>query len=190
MKHLAKILPVFLALAMLFGLGCSVNAESITSADATTMRLMRTDGTVLLSDGSGSLSVQEGMRLFSGYALSTEALSRAGIMLDSSLSPAEKLKVVQGLMEDGDERAAKVYESLGCYLAHTLALYYDLYAFKHVLLLGRVMSGKGGDLLLETCKTVLAEDYPALNEKIHLALPDEKFRRVGQSAAAASLPEA
>ena len=53
-----------------------------------------------------------------------------------------------------------------------------------------VMSGKGGDLLLETCKTVLAEDYPALNEKIHLALPDEKFRRVGQSAAAASLPEA
>ena len=82
MKHLAKILPVFLALAMLFGLGCSVNAESITSADATTMRLMRTDGTVLLADGSGSLSVQEGMRLFSGYALSTEALSRAGIMLD------------------------------------------------------------------------------------------------------------
>ena len=82
MKHLAKILPVFLALAMLFGLGCSVNAESITSADATTMRLMRTDGTVLLTDGSGSLSVQEGMRLFSGYALSTEALSRAGIMLD------------------------------------------------------------------------------------------------------------
>ena len=58
MKHLAKILPVFLALAMLFGLGCSVNAESITSADATTMRLMRTDGTVLLADGSGSLSVQ------------------------------------------------------------------------------------------------------------------------------------
>ncbi len=82
MKHLAKILPVFLALAMLFGLGCSVSAESITSADATTMRLMRTDGTVLLADGSGSLSVQEGMRLFSGYALSTEALSRAGIMLD------------------------------------------------------------------------------------------------------------
>ena len=82
MKHLAKILPVFLALAMLFCLGCSVNAESITSADATTMRLMRTDGTVLLADGSGSLSVQEGMRLFSGYALSTEALSRAGIMLD------------------------------------------------------------------------------------------------------------
>ena len=136
-----------------------------------------------------SLDIGCGVKYFSQDGV-IKLAPRAGIMLDSSLSPAEKLKVVQGLMDDGDERAAKVYESLGCYLAHTLALYYDLYAFKHVLLLGRVMSGKGGDLLLETCKTVLAEDYPALNEKIHLALPDEKFRRVGQSAAAASLPEA
>ncbi len=136
-----------------------------------------------------SLDIGCGVKYFSQDGV-IKLAPRAGIMLDSSLSPAEKLKVVQGLMEDGDERAAKVYESLGCYLAHTLALYYDLYAFKHVLLLGRVMSGKGGDLLLETCKTVLAEDYPVLNEKIHLALPDEKFRRVGQSAAAASLPEA
>lgn len=58
-----------------------------------------------------------------------------------------------------------------------------------MLLLGRVMSGKGGDLLLETCRKVLADEYKEVNEKIHLALPDEKFRRVGQSAAAASLPE-
>ena len=113
----------------------------------------------------------------------------AGIELDESLSPAEKLKVVQGLMEQDDPRAAKIYESIGVYLAHSLALYHHLYGYRHVLLLGRVMSGKGGDLLLETCKKVLADEYPAVNEKIHLALPDEKFRRVGQSAAAASLPE-
>ena len=114
---------------------------------------------------------------------------RAGIELDESLSPAEKLKVVQGLMAEGDERAAKVYESIGVYLGHTLAYYYDLYSFKHVLLLGRVMSGKGGDLLLETCKKVLVEEYPEVNDAINLALPDEKFRRVGQSMAAASLAE-
>jgi len=113
---------------------------------------------------------------------------RAGIELDESLSPAEKLKVVQGLMAEDDERAAKVYESIGCYLGHTLAYYHDLYAYKHVLLLGRVMSGKGGDLLLETCKKVLADEYPEVNKAINLALPDEKFRRVGQSMAAASLP--
>jgi predicted NBD/HSP70 family sugar kinase len=113
---------------------------------------------------------------------------RSGIELDESLSPAEKLKVVQGLMAEDDERAAKVYESIGCYLGHTLAYYYDLYSFKHVLLLGRVMTGKGGDLLLETCKKVLADEYPEVNKAINLALPDEKFRRVGQSMAAASLP--
>ena len=114
---------------------------------------------------------------------------RAGIELDEKLSPAEKLKVVQGLMAEDDPRAAKVYETIGSYLGHTLAYYYDLYSFKHVLLLGRVMSGKGGDLLLETCKQVLADEYPEVNAAINLALPDEKFRRVGQSAAAASLPE-
>ena len=135
-----------------------------------------------------SLDIGCGVKYFSQDGV-IKLAPRAGIELDPSLSPAEKLKVVQGLMEAGDPRAAKVYEGIGCYLAHTLALYYDLYAFKHVLLLGRVMSGKGGDLLLETCKAVLAEEYSALNEKIHLALPDEKFRRVGQSAAAASLPE-
>ena len=114
---------------------------------------------------------------------------RAGIELDENLSPAEKLKVVQGLMAEDDERAAKVYESIGVYLAHSLAYYHELYGYKHVLLLGRVMSGKGGDLLLETCKKVLADEYPEVNAAINLALPDEKFRRVGQSMAAASLPE-
>ena len=113
----------------------------------------------------------------------------AGIQLDEALSPAEKLKVVQGLMEKDDPRAAQIYQSMGVYLAHALAYYYDLYGFKHVLLLGRVMSGKGGDLLLATCKQVLADEYPEVDKAILPALPDEKFRRVGQSAAAASLPE-
>ncbi len=111
----------------------------------------------------------------------------AGIALDESLSPAEKLKVVQKLMEADDPRAAAVYRSIGVYLAHSLAYYHDLYAFGTVLLLGRVMSGKGGDILLEACRAVLKDEYPALS--LELALPDEKFRRVGQSAVAASLPE-
>ena len=113
----------------------------------------------------------------------------AGITLDPELSPAEKLKVVQKLMEAGDNRAAAVYRSIGCYLAHTLAYYHALYGCENLLLLSRVMSGKGGDVLLDTCKAVLADEYPALSGKLRLALPDEKFRRVGQSAVAASLPE-
>ena len=51
------------------------------------------------------------------------------------------------------------------------------------------MSGEGGNILLDTCKKVLADEYPEANEALRLALPDERFRRVGQSAVAASLPE-
>ena len=114
---------------------------------------------------------------------------RAGIELEESLSPAEKLKVVQKLMEEGSEAAAKVYESIGVYLGHTLAYYYELYGCRHVLLLGRVMSGKGGDLILATAQKVLEDEYPETAKSLKAELPDEKFRRVGQSMAAASLPE-
>ncbi len=113
---------------------------------------------------------------------------RAGIELDESLSPAEKLKVVQALMQEDSPAAIDVYTSIGTYLGHTLACYYDMYQCKHVLLLGRVMSGKGGDIILAEAKRVLADEYPELNGKIFPTLPDESFRRVGQSAAAASLP--
>lgn len=117
---------------------------------------------------------------------------RAGIELDEGLSPAEKLKVVQKLMEQDDERAKAVYRSLGVCLGHTLALYYELYGAKmiRVLLLGRVMSGKGGDILFETAKRVLREEYAEIADSVIPSLPDEKFRRVGQSMAAASLPNA
>ena len=135
-----------------------------------------------------SLDIGCGVKYFSQDGV-IKLSPAAGIELDGALSPAEKLKVVQKLMESGDERAAAVYRSIGVYLAHTLALYYDLYSFRHVLLLGRVMSGKGGDLVIAECERVLKDEYSELSEKIHLALPDEKFRRVGQSAAAASLPE-
>ena len=115
---------------------------------------------------------------------------RAGIVLEEGLSPAEKLKVVQKLMEDDDPRAAAVYRSIGVYLAHTLAYYYSLYECHNALLLGRVMSGKGGDLIIATCRKVLEDEYSEVAGALSLALPDEYFRRVGQSAVAASLPEA
>ena len=113
----------------------------------------------------------------------------AGIELDPEAAPAQKLKVVQKLMEEGDKRAADIYQSIGVYLGHSLAYYYQTYGFRYVLLLGRVMSGKGGDLLMETCQYVLNDEYPEVAAKIQLTLPDEYFRRVGQSMAVASLPD-
>ena len=113
---------------------------------------------------------------------------RAGIELDPALTPAEKLKVVQKLMEADDERAQKVFTDIGVYLAYALQQYSKFYDIRCLMLLGRVMSGKGGDTILATCQKVLAEQFPELAAKVNVTLPDEKTRRVGQSVAAASLP--
>ncbi len=114
---------------------------------------------------------------------------RAGIDLDPELTPAEKLKVVQKLMEADDPRAQAVFRDIGIYLAYTVVQYSHFYDIEYLMLLGRVMSGKGGDTILATCKAVLADEFPALSSKVEVMLPDEKTRRVGQSAAAASLPD-
>ena len=114
---------------------------------------------------------------------------RSGIALDPQLSPAEKLKVVQKLMAEDDPRAAKVFRDIGVYLAYTVVLYSHFYDIEHLMLMGRVMSGKGGDIILETCSAVLKEEYPELARKCEVMLPDEKTRRVGQAVAAASLPQ-
>jgi len=113
----------------------------------------------------------------------------AGIELDESLSPAEKLKVVQGLMKDGDPRAAAVYDTIGAYFGYAIAYYAEFYDIKHVLIMGRVTSGEGGVILLERAQEVLDKEFPELAKKIELHIPDEKSRRVGQSVAAASLPK-
>ena len=111
---------------------------------------------------------------------------RAGIELKGE-SPAEKLKEVQALMAENDPRAVKVYESIGVYLGHTLALYAMFYDIRHVQMMGRVMSGKGGDIIMDVASRVMDEEYPEVTFRPEA--PDEKTRRVGQSAAAASLPE-
>ena len=113
----------------------------------------------------------------------------AGIELDEALSPAEKLKVVQGLMKEGDERAAAIYDTIGAYFGYAIAYYSEFYDIKHVLIMGRVTSGEGGALILERAQEVLDTEFPELSKKINLNIPDENARRVGQSVAAASLPK-
>ncbi len=101
-------------------------------------------------------------------------------------SPAEKLKAVQHAAALRDVDALQIFSDIGCYLGHTLAFYHDIYGMNSVLLLGRVMGGAGGETVLMTAKRVLAQEYGDL--KLDLLLPDDTFRRVGQSMAAASLP--
>jgi predicted NBD/HSP70 family sugar kinase len=113
----------------------------------------------------------------------------AGIEVPEDLTLAQKLKFVQKLMEEDDERAVAVFETIGAYLAYTTVLYSQFYDLDYMMLLGRVMSGKGGDTILRVCNEILADEYPELAAKCAVTLPDEKMRRVGQSVAAASLPK-
>ena len=113
----------------------------------------------------------------------------AGIVLDENLSPAEKLKVVQGLMKEGDERAAAIYDTIGVYFGYAIAYYSLFYDIKHVLIMGRVTSGEGGVIILDKANEVLEKEFPEIAKTCKLHIPDESSRRVGQSIAAASLPE-
>ncbi|NBQ59467.1 MAG: ROK family protein, partial [Opitutaceae bacterium] len=64
----------------------------------------------------------------------------------------------------------------------------EFYAFRQALILGRVTTGKGGDIVIETARKILKKHFPEVAKKIELRVPDEKSRRVGQAVAAASLP--
>ena len=134
---------------------------------------------------SGDVGV--GAQYFSQQAVG-RLLVAAGIEVDPQLKLPERLKHVQGLMAAGDERAARIYESLGVFLGHGLAQFAAFYPFRHVLVLGRVLTGPGGELLLKWARQVLETEFPDLASRVSLHLPGESDRRHGQAIAAASLP--
>jgi predicted NBD/HSP70 family sugar kinase len=115
-------------------------------------------------------------------------LAPAGIEVDSSSPLPEKLKHVQALMAKGDERARKVYETIGTYLGYAVAHYADFYDIRHILILGRVTSGAGADVILNGAREVLKSEFPELARQVQFHVPDEKEKRHGQAIAAASLP--
>jgi predicted NBD/HSP70 family sugar kinase len=128
-----------------------------------------------------------GVQYFSQQAVG-RLLPAAGLEVDAKLPLPEKLKEVQALMAKGDARAEKIYQTIGVYLGYALAHYADFYDFSHVLILGRVTSGKGGDVIIEFAKKVLAAEFSDLKNPISFHVPDEKEKRHGQAVAAASLP--
>jgi predicted NBD/HSP70 family sugar kinase len=112
----------------------------------------------------------------------------AGLTYAAGQPLPERLVELQKLMAAGNEVAAEVYDTIGVMLGYGIAHYANFYDLKNILVLGRVTTGKGGDILLETAHKVLQAEFPELAGQISVALPDEKSRRVGQSIAAASLP--
>ncbi len=114
--------------------------------------------------------------------------TNAGYKFKENSSPAEKLKEIQSLMANGDSMAKQIYEDIGVYLGYAIPYYAEFYEIKHLLLLGRVTSGEGGNIIVNKAKEVLASEYPHL-KNIDITMPDESNKRVGQSIAAASLAE-
>lgn len=112
----------------------------------------------------------------------------AGMSFKAGLGLPERLVALQERMSTDDPLARQVYETLGVYLGYAVAHYADFYDLRHILVLGRVTTGPGGDVIVAKAKEVLEVEFPELIGQISLALPDEKSRRVGQSIAAASLP--
>lgn len=115
-------------------------------------------------------------------------LEVAGIDAPGEMGLPDKLKLVQALMADEDYRAAKIYETIGTYLGYGVAHFADFYDIRHVLVLGRVTSGPGGDVMLQGAREVLNVEFPDLAAQMAFHVPDEKDKRHGQAIAAASLP--
>ena len=98
----------------------------------------------------------------------------------------EQLVAVQKAMSEGDERALRIYQTIGTYFGYAIAHYADFYGINSLLILGRVTSGEGGTVIIREAEKVLADEFPELS--IKLVVPDEKTKRHGQAVAAASLP--
>ena len=125
-----------------------------------------------------------GVKYFSQDAV-IKLAPAAGIALDENLTPAEKLSVVQDLLEEGHLGARNLREHrrlLGlcpCPLCRVLCHQTSAHFRPGNL-------GRGGSLILEKARKVLKIEFPERNA-IAFHLPDEDDRRVGQAITAAGL---
>jgi predicted NBD/HSP70 family sugar kinase len=128
-----------------------------------------------------------GVQYFSQQAVARLA-PKAGLDYPEEMPFAERLIDVQSLMERGDRRAESIYETIGVYLGYSIAWYARWYEIENLLILGRVSSGAGGEVMIHKASEVVADEFPALGDRLRMMAPDEKFKRHGQAIAAASLP--
>lgn len=113
----------------------------------------------------------------------------AGLNFPAEMKFPERLVKVQELMAKNDPRAAAIYRTIGVCFGYAIAHYADFYEIKNLLILGRVTSGQGGEIILDEARKVLEAEFPQLAANITFRTPDEKFKRHGQAVIAASLPE-
>jgi predicted NBD/HSP70 family sugar kinase len=128
-----------------------------------------------------------GVQYFSQQAVG-RLIPNSGLEISPALPLPERLVEVQKAMARGDARAAAIYRTIGVYLGYSVAHYAEFYDFRHLLILGRVTTGTGGEVILTEARGVLEREFPELSARISFHTPDEKEKRHGQAIAAASLP--
>lgn len=138
-----------------------------------------------VDEWSGDYGV--GSQYFSQQAVG-RLMPAAGIDAPADVPLPEKLKLVQSLMANDDPRAQKIYATIGTYLGYGVAHVASFYDIRHVLVLGRVTSGAGGNDILTGARNVLDVEFPDLAKRIAFHVPNEHQKRHGQAIAAASLP--
>lgn len=127
-----------------------------------------------------------GVQYFSQQGVARLA-SAAGLMFPDEMALPERLVKVQKLMAAGDERAAAIFRTIGICFGYSLALFREFYDYRNLLIMGRVTTGQGGEIIIRKAREVLDTEFPELTG-IRLCTPDEKNKRHGQAIAAASLP--
>jgi predicted NBD/HSP70 family sugar kinase len=102
---------------------------------------------------------------------------------------AQCLKLIQKAMTEPakEPQARLIYETVGVYLGYALAQYSEFYKIDHLMILGRVSKGAGGDIMMEVAKKVLTTEFPEI-PPITFHTADDHFKAVGQCIAAAALP--
>jgi len=128
-----------------------------------------------------------GVQYFSQQGVARLA-KNAGYTFAEDMPLADRLLRVQEDMAAGAPAASEIYRTIGVCFGYALAHYATFYDLRHVLLLGRVSSGEGGQCILDHAQQVLQNQFQGRYAHIHLSMPDENLKRHGQAIAAASLP--
>jgi predicted NBD/HSP70 family sugar kinase len=130
-----------------------------------------------------------GVQYFSQQGVS-RLIAKAGLdEIDQTQPFAAQLEALQELMAKNNLKALKIYETIGVCFGYSIAHYAEFYDIRNLLILGRVTSGEGGEVIIEKAKEVLTVEYPELAEKMTMTTPNEQDKRHGQAVAAASLPQ-
>lgn len=94
---------------------------------------------------------------------------------------AEKLVQIQKFTANDGDALNEIYGTIGLYLGYEIAFYSRFYNIKKVMILGRVTSGKGAEIIIDVANGVLKEEYPNLFDTVEIVTPNEQFKRLGQS---------